>query len=99
MTKLKKRGAITAISTHKNEGSSKSTGITTVKKKVTTSYKVPPLTLRMSLTDKERISDWVANLQEQTERNVSAAKLYRALALYRDKIDDEDLIELINKMN
>ncbi|CAK1759888.1 MULTISPECIES: hypothetical protein [Vibrio] len=99
MTKLKKRGAITAISTHKNEGSSKSTGITTVKKKVTTSYKVPPLTLRMSLTDKERITDWVANLQEQTERNVSAAKLYRALALYRDKIDDEDLIELINKMN
>ncbi|MEZ9882788.1 hypothetical protein AB4374_02870 [Vibrio splendidus] len=99
MTKLKKRGAITAISTHKNEGSSKSTGITTVKKKVTTSYKVPPLTLRMSLTDKERITDWVANLQEQTERNVSAAKLYRALALYREKIDDEDLIELINKMN
>ncbi|PMN23487.1 hypothetical protein BCT41_04435 [Vibrio splendidus] len=99
MTKLKKRGAITAISTHKNEGSSKSTGITTVKKKVTTSYKVPPLTLRMSLTDKERITDWVANLQEQTERNVSAAKLYRALVLYRDKIDDEDLIELINKMN
>ena len=99
MSKLKKRGAITTISTHKNEGSSKSTGITTVKKKVTTSYKVPPLTLRMSLTDKERITDWVANLQEQTERNVSAAKLYRALALYRDKIDDEDLIELINKMN
>ncbi|CDT65086.1 hypothetical protein F0247_24230 [Vibrio crassostreae] len=99
MSKLKKRGAITVISTHKNEGSSKSTGITTVKKKVTTSYKVPPLTLRMSLTDKERITDWVANLQEQTERNVSAAKLYRALALYRDKIDDEDLIELINKMN
>ncbi|MDP2591546.1 hypothetical protein Q8W41_18795 [Vibrio splendidus] len=99
MSKLKKRGAITTISAHKNEGSSKSTGITTVKKKVTTSYKVPPLTLRMSLTDKERISDWVANLQEQTERNVSAAKLYRALALYRDKIDDEDLIELINKMN
>lgn len=99
MSKLKKRGAITAISTHKNEGSNKSTGITTIKKKVTTSYKVPPLTLRMSLTDKERITDWVANLQEQTERNVSAAKLFRALALYRDKIDDEDLIELINKMN
>ena len=30
---------------------------------------------------------------------MSAAKLFRALALYRDKIDDEDLIELINKMN
>lgn len=99
MSKLKKRGAITAISTDKKEGSSKSIGITTVKKKVTTSYKVPPLTLRMSLTDKERITDWVSNLQEQTERNVSAAKLFRALALYRDKIDDEDLIELINKMN
>lgn len=99
MSRLKKRGAITALSSDKHEGSSKSTGITTVKKKVTTSYKVSPLTLRMSLTDKERITDWVSNLQEHTERNVSAAKLFRALALYRDKIDDEDLIELINKMN
>lgn len=55
MSKLKKQGAITAISTDKNEGSRKSTRITTIKK-VTTSYKVPPLTLRMSLTDKERIT-------------------------------------------
>ena len=89
MSTLKKRAALTALSTEKNEGSSKPTGITTVKKKVTTSYKAPPLTLRMSLTDKERITDWVASLQEQTERNVSAAKLFRALALYRDKRSEE----------
>lgn len=99
MTKLKKRGAISSISrVNKNEGGQPS-GITTVKKKVTTSYKVPPLTLRMSLHDKKSIGDWVSDLQELSERNVSPAKLFRALALYRKNIDDEELIELINKMN
>ncbi len=99
MSKLKKRGATTSISTVKTEGLAKSDGITTVKKKVTTSYKVPPLTLRMSLTDKKKITDWVDDLQDMTERSVSAAKLFRALVSYRDHIDDEELIEFINKMN
>lgn len=99
MSKLKKRGSITAVSCSQKENSGKSGGITTVKKKVTTSYKVPPLTLRMSLRDKQAIGDWVGDLQELSERNVSAAKLFRALVLYRRKIDNEELIELINKMN
>ncbi|ABU75075.1 MULTISPECIES: hypothetical protein [Vibrio] len=98
MAKLKARGAITIASSteQKNE---KSQAITTVKKKVTTSYKVPPLTLRMSLKDKESIAGWVDDLQKLSERNVSAAKLFRALALYRDNIDDDELIKLIDKMN
>lgn len=98
MSKLKKRGAVTAISSPKKEGK-KVNSITTVKKKITTSYKVPPLTLRMSLNDKQAIGSWVEDLQELSERNVSAAKLFRALALYRENIDDKELIELINKMN
>nr|AKN36492.1 hypothetical protein [Vibrio tasmaniensis] len=53
----------------------------------------------MSLNDKQAIGNWVEELQELSERNVSAAKLFRALALYRENIDDEELIELINKMN
>lgn len=99
MGKLKRRGAIKDISSSLREGLDKPSGITTVKKKVTTSYKVPPLTLRMSLADKKAIGDWVDDLQKLSERNVSAAKLFRALTLYRDNIDNEDLIELINKMN
>ncbi|MEJ3625831.1 hypothetical protein WFH56_21535 [Vibrio vulnificus] len=53
----------------------------------------------MSLSDKKAIGDWVDELQELSERNVSAAKLFRALVSYRDKINNEELIELINKMN
>ena len=53
----------------------------------------------MSLKDKESIAEWVDDLQELSERNVSAAKLFRALALYRDNIDDKELIKLIDKMN
>ncbi|MDN3683229.1 hypothetical protein QWZ04_23255 [Vibrio tapetis subsp. quintayensis] len=98
MSKLRKFGASTSISA-KKESQGKGVGITTVRKKVTTSYKVPPLTLRMSLSDKKTITDWVEELQAKTERNVSSAKLFRALSLYRDNIDDNDLIKLIEKMN
>ena len=98
MAKLKARGAITVTSSTDTKND-KPQAITTVKKKVTTSYKVPPLTLRMSLKDKERIVGWVDDLQELSERNVSAAKLFRALALYRDSIDDKELIKLIDKTN
>ncbi|WP_229626470.1 hypothetical protein [Vibrio parahaemolyticus] len=98
MAKLKARGAISIASSteQKNE---KPQAFTTVKKKITTSYKVPPLTLRMSLKDKESIAGWVDDLQKLSERNVSAAKLFRALALYIDNIDDDELIKLIDKMN
>lgn len=98
MAKLKARGAITVTSSTDKQ-SDKPQAITTVKKKVTTSYQVPPLTLRMSLNDKKAIGDWVDELQALSERNVSAAKLFRALALYRDSIDDKELIKLIDKMN
>ncbi|ELY1990168.1 hypothetical protein SL034_005299 [Vibrio harveyi] len=98
MAKLKARGAIT-IASSADKRDDKSQTITTVKKKVTTSYQVPPLTLRMSLKDKKSIAEWVNDLQDLSERNVSAAKLFRALALYRDNIDDEELIKIINKMN
>lgn len=53
MAKLKARGAIT-IASSADKRDDKSQAITTVKKKVTTSYQVPLLTLRMSLKDKNR---------------------------------------------
>ncbi len=98
MAKLKARGAI-IVTPNPEKRCDRSKAITTVKKKVTTSYKVPPLTLRMSLNDKKAIGDWVDDLQKLSERKVSAAKLFRALALYRDNIEDEELIKLIDKMN
>lgn len=99
MSKLRNRGAKTALSSVKRDDLDKFSRITTVKKKVTTSYKVAPMTLRMSINDKKIIGDWVDELQELTSRNVSPAKLFRALALYKDNIDDEELIKLIDKMN
>ena len=53
MAKLKARGAIT-IASSADKRDDKSQTITTVKKKVTTSYQGPLLTLRMSLKDKNR---------------------------------------------
>ncbi|PMK78568.1 hypothetical protein BCT94_05640 [Vibrio breoganii] len=77
----------------------KKQSITTVKASLKTSYNVSPLTLRMSLTDKQEIAEWVDDLQEMTGRKVSPAKLFRALVESREIIDDAELIKLIEKMN
>ncbi|EDL52167.1 hypothetical protein VSAK1_26445 [Vibrio mediterranei AK1] len=105
MSRLGNRGASTSIS-QKKQGKDKSDRITTVRKSVTTSYKVPPLTLRMSLTDKKQITDWVADLQSGTERKLSSAKLFRALAQHRDGLSEREredfdalLIQLMERMN
>ncbi|MGI2799236.1 hypothetical protein ACRTC3_11585 [Photobacterium damselae] len=74
------------------------TTITTVRKKPLTTYKVPPLTLRLSLVDKQKVQDWVEELQEDTKRKVSAAKLLRALTSMKDEIDNKKLLELIKDM-
>ncbi|MEZ9900185.1 hypothetical protein AB4332_03650 [Vibrio breoganii] len=86
----------TSVNTQTEE---KKQSITTVKTSVKTSYNVSPLTLRMSLTDKQEIADWVDDLQEMTGRKVSPAKLFRALVENREAIDDAELIKLIEKMN
>lgn len=76
----------------------KKTAITTVKKKATTSYNETPISLRMSAKDKQAINDWVEELQEMTPRSVSSAKLFRALTMMKDEIDQDRLIELISEM-
>jgi hypothetical protein len=96
MSKLINQGAKSSLAS-RNDRKNK-TVITTVKKKPTTTYKVPPLTLRLSLTDKQMIQDWVDDLQACSSRKVSAAKLFRALAATRDDIDDNKLLDLINEM-
>ncbi|MGQ5486895.1 hypothetical protein E4T25_12760 [Photobacterium damselae subsp. piscicida] len=68
------------------------TTITTVRKQPLTTYKVPPLTLRLSLADKQKVQDWVEELQKDTKRKVSAAKLLRALTLMRNNLDNKRLL-------
>lgn len=97
--KRRKKANVGGALAQKESVEAKKDSITTVKTSVKTSYKVPPLTLRMSLTDKQEIAQWVDELQSMTGRKVSAAKLFRALSLYREQIDDEALIKLINQMN
>ncbi|CAH0530725.1 hypothetical protein CTH30272_03067 [Allocatenococcus thiocycli] len=72
--------------------------ITTVHERVDTTYKVSPLTMRLSLSDKKAVNDWVDELQEDTKRKVSPAKLMRALTAMKDEIDQDKLLALINDM-
>ncbi|HIF9499320.1 TPA: hypothetical protein ACX6SJ_003837 [Photobacterium damselae] len=94
--KLGSQGARSSLATRQDRQTK--TTITTVKKKPLTTYKVPPLTLRLSITDKQRVQDWVDELQECTTRKVSAAKLLRALTGMQNEIDNNKLLELINDM-
>ncbi len=97
MSKLKKKGASSLISLPK-ESQEKSQGITTVKRKVTTSYNVPPLTLRMSLAEKQEINDWVADVNELSMHKASAAKLYRALNKMKNELTENEVSELNQKL-
>ncbi|WP_419208253.1 hypothetical protein ACN08N_25325 (plasmid) [Photobacterium leiognathi subsp. mandapamensis] len=94
--KLSNKGAKSSLALRADR--QKKTAITTVRKKPLTTYKVPPLTLRLSLTDKQNVQDWVEELQENTNRKVSAAKLFRALTAMKDEIDNSKLLKIINDM-
>lgn len=88
MNKLKKKGAKSSLSSinKSNTEASPSTAvkkerITTVGRRTDTTYKVSPLSIRLSESDKKELSDWVDELNEMTEKNRKAnpAKLIRAL--------------------
>ena len=100
MNKLVKKGASSALSHRADKVfNDKKKKITTVSDKINTTYKVPPLSLRLSISDKKDIADWVADLQKDTPRKVSPAKLFRALYAIKDDIDENKIIEQINLMN
>jgi hypothetical protein len=102
MNKLKKQGAKSSLSgLIKNQDcteQSKKTRLTTVRQSTATTYKVAPLTMRLSLNDKQAVGDWVNELQDSTHRRVSAAKLMRALLAIKDDIDQDELLKNINEM-
>ncbi|WP_394168022.1 hypothetical protein [Photobacterium piscicola] len=94
--KLLNKGAKSSLASRADRQNK--TTITTVRKKPLTTYKVSPLTLRLSLTDKQKVQDWVEEIQENTNRKISAAKLFRALTSMKDDIDNNKLLELMNDM-
>jgi hypothetical protein len=104
MNKLKSRGAKSSLanlskqSEEQKTDSKKERRLTTVNEKTATTYKVSPLTMRLSVQDKTAVSNWVDELQANSKRKVSPAKLMRALTEMKDDIDQEALLKLIDEM-
>jgi hypothetical protein len=53
----------------------------------------------LSISDKKDIADWIADLQKNTPRKVSPAKLFRSLYAIKYGIDENKIVEQINLMN
>ncbi len=104
MNKLKSRGAksslanLSKVSDDNKADRKKERRLTTVNEKTETTYKVSPLTMRLSVQDKMAVSNWVDELQANSKRKVSPAKLMRALTEMKDEIDQEALLQLIDDM-
>ncbi len=95
--KLKSNASSTGLGEARNRDN-RPKKITTVATKTGTTYKVTPLSMRLSLSDKKAVNDWVEELQELCPRKVSPAKLMRALTALKDDIDENKLVSLINDM-
>ncbi len=102
MSKLRKQGASSTIKsvskTDKDENKYKSKDkqrITTVEDNRHTTYKVTPITMRLSETDRDEFDDWVNELNKLTNKKASRAKLLRALTAMRHKFKGDDLDELV----
>lgn len=104
MNKLKSRGAKSSLanllkqSDEQKIDSKKERRLTTVNEKTTTTYKVSPLTMRLSVQDKMAVNHWIEELQARSRRKVSSAKLIRALTEMKDDIDQEVLLKIIDEM-
>lgn len=67
-------------------------GLTTVSAKQVT-HNIPPLSFRVTNTDIDRIGSWVSRLNEgeRSGKKHTKGKLFRALAIYQETLDDEAL--------
>lgn len=55
----------------------------------------PPRSLRLTEQDETELSEWLLDLSNARGKEVSAAKLFRALINMRDKINTAKLVESI----
>lgn len=63
--------------------------VTTSRKKTSTTHGISPTPFRLTIEDKADLQDWVDELQEQTSRDVSGAKVLRGLIAIKDDLPDE----------
>ncbi|EOD9110355.1 hypothetical protein [Vibrio diabolicus] len=104
MSKLRQKGAKSSLgglatkASEPSEQKTKKTRLTTANQRAETTYKVSPLTMRLSARDKQAVTEWARELDVQTHRSVSPAKLLRALLALKDTIPEEELLKLINDM-
>ena len=67
-----------------------------LKKRNTTSGS-SPLTARLTDQEKQILQQWVAELQKQTNKNLTAAKILRGLLHMKDQIKPDKLIKSIEQ--
>lgn len=68
--------------------------VITAKRRHTTSGS-SPLTARLTDQEKQMLQQWVAELQKQTNKNLTAGKVLRGLIHMKDKINQAKLIQSI----
>lgn len=69
--------------------------ITTVMTRRNVTTGSSPVPVRLTENDKAELNLWLDELQAETGKNISSAKLFRGLIHMRDKINVKKLIEAI----
>lgn len=70
--------------------------ITTVSTRRNITTGSSPVPLRLTENDRADLNLWLAELEAEAGKNVTAAKLFRGLISMRDKINQKSLIRAIN---
>jgi hypothetical protein len=98
MTKLT---GITGLNRRNNVKESKENAksqekITTVSTRRNITTGTSPMPLRLTENDRADLNLWLENLEVESGKNITAAKLFRGLINMRDKINTKALIRSIN---
>tara|TARA_R110002124_G_scaffold50901_2_gene147605 strand:- start:582 stop:887 length:306 start_codon:yes stop_codon:yes gene_type:complete len=98
---MNKLTGVTGLSRRKNVKESKL--ISDTKEKITTvstrrniTTGTSPVPLRLTENDRADLNLWLKNLEAESGKNITAAKLFRGLINMRDKINTKALIRSIN---
>jgi hypothetical protein len=98
MTKLT---GITGLNRRNNVKESKENAksqekITTVSTRRNITTGTSPMPLRLTENDRADLNLWLENLEAESGKNITAAKLFRGLISMKDKINTKVLIRSIN---
>lgn len=56
---------------------------------------VPPMVIRLTTNERQILQDWLIDLQQHTQKRLTAAKLIRGIIGMREKIKPQQLVEAI----